>query len=525
MTYEATIDARRELTIRQHPARLGLALVLLLGALGFVLFTTLGSPLKDDTAWLLYVAQQWLAGRQLYVDLIEVNPPMIVWILALPVATAAALGVTAKVVAVPFFTACMLGSAGWCAKLLRGFGPLGTTPVTLFAVIGTVLLVLPGLEFGQREHLFAAAALPYLCIFARSLDGTHPRPVEETIAGILAGLGCAVKPQFLVAFALLEIVGRVHGLRLLRRMTLSVAVTMLVYIAAVLALHPAYFRSAIPLGLALYGFSDASWTQLLTSGRGALLGSVVAVMLWWIYRRKVSDSTLPLTLTVFAAGSILVWLLQEKSWFYHLLPATIFTTLVLAYWASALPRPGIGRCSALFIATSVIIGLSGIGLAAFSRWQDQIATTVGFRTPTEQKLEALIRSERAKSYIAFSQWIALGFPVVNATGVVWSLRFDSMWALEGEIWRRRIDGHLPREWPVHSWIVEDFLAGRPDLAVVDERGGIGYISTLSSLDAKFKDAWSQYRPIASFDGLRVFRRQPVEQSVSGGCCIAPNDQF
>jgi hypothetical protein len=26
--------------------------------------------------------------------------------------------------------------------------------------------------------------------------------------------------------------------------------------------------------------------------------------------------------------------------------------------------------------------------------------------------------------------------------------------------------------PVHSWVVEDFLAGRPDLAAVDEREGI-----------------------------------------------------
>jgi hypothetical protein len=523
--YEAAIDAPRGLAIRHRRARLGLALGLLLAALGFVLFTTLGSPLKDDIAWLLYVAQQWLAGRRLYVDLIEVNPPMIVWVLALPVATSAALGVTAKFTAVPFFAACMLGSAGWCAGLLRDSRPLGSAPLTLFAVVGTVLLVLPGLEFGQREHLLVAAALPYLCIFARSLDGTQPRPVDETIAGILAGLGCALKPQFLVAFALLEIVGRMRGLRLLRRMTVSAAVTVLVYLAAILLLYPTYFRSAIPLGLALYGASDASWLQLLTDGRGVLLGSAVAVMLWWIYRRKMSDSALPLTLTVFAAGSILVWLMEEKSWFYHRLPAAIFTTLGLVYWASVSFRPGIGRRSALFVTISVIVGLSGIGLAAFSRWQDQIATTVGFRLPTEQKLEELIRRERARSYIAFSQWIAVGFPVVNATGVVWSSRFDSMWALEGEVWRRRIDGHIPHDWPVHSWIIEDFLAGRPDLAVVDERGGADYIGTLSSFDPRFKNAWTEYRPIAAFDGLRVFRRQAVQPSTSSARYTAPNGEF
>ncbi|HYZ41257.1 MAG TPA: hypothetical protein VE687_11630, partial [Stellaceae bacterium] len=177
---EQTIDAPRELTLGHRRLLSGLALVPLLAALGFVLFTTLGSPLKDDIAWLLYVAQQWLSGRRLYVDLVEVNPPMIVWILALPAALSAALGVAVKLVAAPFFAACTLGSAGWCAKLLRGYGPLESATLPCFALVGTVLLVLPGPEFGQREHLLVAASLPYLCIFARGLDGGRPQPASET---------------------------------------------------------------------------------------------------------------------------------------------------------------------------------------------------------------------------------------------------------------------------------------------------------------------------------------------------------
>jgi hypothetical protein len=142
--YDQTIDPRRRLTLRHHCFRSGLTLVPLAAALGFVLFTTLRCPLKDDIAWLLYVAREWLSGRQLYVDLIEINPPMIVWIPALPSTLSAALGVAAKFVAVPFFATCMLGTAGWCAKLLRGYGLLGTAPLPLFVAVGTVLLALPG---------------------------------------------------------------------------------------------------------------------------------------------------------------------------------------------------------------------------------------------------------------------------------------------------------------------------------------------------------------------------------------------
>jgi len=443
---------------------------------------------------------------------------MIVWILSLPAALSGALGVAAKLVAVPFFAACMLGSAGWCAKLVRGYGPLGTVPLPLFTVVGTVLLTLPGPEFGQREHLLVAAALPYLCIFARSLDRAATRPVDETIAGILAGIGCALKPQFLLAFALLEIVGGMHGLKPLRRMIISAAVTVFVYIVALLLLYPAYFTSAIPLGLALYGASDVGWLQLLSDSRAVLLGDAAALLLWWTYRHKMSDSALPLTLAVFAAGAILVWLLEGKSWFYHRLPASILTALALLYWVAALPRPRVARRPAFFAAIFALVALLGIGLAAFSRWQDEIEIAIGSHLTTERRLEQLIRSERARSYVAFSQWIGLGFPVVNNTGVIWSSRFDSMWALVGEVWRRKFDGNVPREWPVHRWVVDDFLAGCPDLAVIDEREGIDYVETLSSFDTRFKSSWSEYRQVAAFDGLRVFRRQASRSSVAGLRC-------
>ena len=89
-----------------------------------------------------------------------------------------------------------------------------------------------------------------------------------------------------------------------------------------------------------------------------------------------------------------------------------------------------------------------------------------------------------------------------------------MWALVGEVWRCKTDSDAQRDWPVHSWVVADFLSGRPDLAVVDEREGIDYIGTLSGFDTRFKDAWFQYRQIAAFNGLRIFRRQASRLSAA-----------
>src|SRR3954447_10408074 len=101
-----------------RPVIAAVSMLLLLAVVVIVLFTMLRSPLKDDIAWLLYVARRWLAGRELYVDVVEVNPPLIVWISAIPIQLASALGIAAQYTAIPMFVAAVLGAAWWTASLL-----------------------------------------------------------------------------------------------------------------------------------------------------------------------------------------------------------------------------------------------------------------------------------------------------------------------------------------------------------------------------------------------------------------------
>ena len=139
--------------------------------MGIVLFLALRSPLKDDIAWLLYVARRWMAGRELYIDVVEVNPPLIIWISAIPLEIARWLDVDSQFVAMPVFVAGVLGCAWWTACLLRTRGGMFGDRMPVFAAIGSALLILPAADLGQREHLLVAAFLPYLVLFARSLDG------------------------------------------------------------------------------------------------------------------------------------------------------------------------------------------------------------------------------------------------------------------------------------------------------------------------------------------------------------------
>jgi hypothetical protein len=480
----------------------------LLATLATVLFAALRTPLKDDVAWLLYIAGRWLDGQRLYVDLIEVNPPLIVWISAMPEWLAEWSGLSGKQIALPFFAACVLCSAWISGLLLRRLAPLFENRLAVFSIAGTVLIGLAGPELGQREHLLTAAMLPYLCVLARSLDRVPTRMWTGVAVGMLAGLGCALKPRYGLVLGLLECLAFAWGLRPWRSMSISAGVTIAAYVAAVIVIYPAYVERAVPLAIALYGATDTPLTDMVWDNVPVMLGEAAVLLLYWTTRRQARESSLVLTLGVFAIGSTLVCFLDGKNWFYHRLPATVATVLALLIWAAGtLSRSPAERRREAVPLLLVAAACTVFGVAAVQRLKPQVELACAPGLSTEARVERLIRREGAKTYVAFSEWIALGFPVVNNTGVVWASRFDSMWALKGELWRTRFDPAASKEWPVSRWVARDFVAGCPDLVVVDTREELNYIAILSASDARFARAWSQYRQIAAFDGLRVYKHR------------------
>ena len=521
---------------RARPARLPegilaglIATSILATVTALILATAIRSPLKDDVAWLLYVARQWLGGQRLYEDLVEVNPPLIVWIYAIPAQIAMWLAAPPKLVAIPFFAAMLLALSWWSAVLLHGRAALFTYRLPVFATIGTVLMALPGIEFGQREHLLVAAALPYLCLYVRELDGEDENRLTGLLVGIAAGLGCALKPSYLLAIAAIEAVALLRGRRVLRAAPIAAFGTVGLYGAGVLIFCPEFLEKAVPLALALYGGTDTPCWQIVLQSSRLIFGQAVIVLLCWSSHTTLARSSpftrhLLLALTAFAVAATVVFVLQGKNWFYHRLPATAATVLAMLLWMAAMmPRHPIAALRNLTRAhwrqlapVPLVLGaLVLFGIADYDRLRPWVEAAVEPAQSTEVKLERLIRREKAKTYIAFSEWIALGFPVVNNTGVTWASRFDSMWALKGEIWRAKQDGSAPKEWPIRRWVALDFVANCPDIAVVDTREGTNYVSLLAASEKNFAIAWSRYHQIAAFDGLRVLKRD------AAGCTPPP----
>lgn len=478
-------------------------------AVGVVLFALLRAPMKDDLAWLLWVARQWLRGEELYVDIVEVNPPLIVWINALPVMLADLLGLNAKQVALPLFAGAALVSAWSTARLLQGTGPVFARPAPVFAAIACVLLITPGVEFGQREHLLVMAVLPHLAALIRGMEGLPVARGAALGGGLLAGIGCALKPRYLLCIVMVELAGWLHRGFRLRLAPLMAFTAAGLYALAIVLLYPAFVERAVPLALTLYGGTDTALGPLVLESWRLLLGLLACVLLTWRTPRGSAAAGVMLVLTAFAAAATVAMFLDGKNWFYHRIPALIAVTFALLFWCAdaVLQRRDPDRWrGALMAAALVPLVLFSTNIS--SRFYERLVLAVEPDLTTEVRLEKLIKKEKVRSYVAFSEWIGLGFPVVNNTDVTWASRFDSMWALRGELWRAHRDGTPPEEWPIGRWVVQDFMEGCPDLVVVDRRGeSLNYPAVLSQANPGFAAVWARYQQIAVVDGLQVYRRQ------------------
>ena len=319
-------------------------------------------------------------------------------------------------------------------------------------------------------------ARPRQAIFGRSLLAFWP------------ALGCALKPWYGGIFCVLECLAFAQGCRPWRPVPFAAAATLVFYAGLVAITCPAYLGRAVPMALALYGATDVPFLTLVSDSMLLLCGQVVLMTLLWLRWRRPTNHNLLLILTISAVTSTAVCFMDGKNWYYHRLPAMIMTVLALLLWSATefLDQ----REQRRFPLVAALIALVVFGVSSVQRLEPEVTDALELKQTAVGRLEQILRAEHARTYIAFSEWIALGFPVVNETGVTWASRFDSMWALKGEVWRAQFDPAADKQWPIARWVAHDFIAGCPDVAVVDTRETTQYIKVLSAADPAFAAVWS-----------------------------------
>ncbi|MDE2385746.1 MAG: hypothetical protein KGO53_14110, partial [Alphaproteobacteria bacterium] len=297
------------------PARMtGLAIAGILLLFAAQLALRFSSSLIHDSAWYLYVAQGLLQGKKLYVDFVEVNPPLGMW-LALPAAWA---GQVTGASAVGWFYALLFAATAAVLGLSWRYLEQGEHQPLLLVAIAAVLLFAPGDNFGQREHFMLLMVLPWVLLRLQA------RPIarwwERALVGAVAALGIALKPHAVFVPLFVEAVllwQRRNWRRLFDVENLAALAAVVVYAAVIALSASVFFSEIIALGraayLPYYGFPES---LVLLDAKWAVI--FMALALFGIRNKAVQ------VLWAAAAGFLVAYALQNKGFTYHILPATSF---------------------------------------------------------------------------------------------------------------------------------------------------------------------------------------------------------
>ncbi len=300
------------------------ALILTAASIAFAWWYQSTTYLNPDIGWLLHLARSSMDGAVLYRDLIEINPPLIVWLLypvvcfsqmtgmPLDVATRLAVGLLA------------LGMTLWSIALVEPKMRWPALPLLTF-----VALVVPSGAFGQREHLLTLFLWPSLALVVRRARGDTVAAWMALAIGATAATGVALKPHFaLIWVGTAAYLAARLGLRRFLQLpeTITVLVAAPIYLLAITLATPDYWTVVHSFGpLYLNYLANPRWIFLL---QAKFLAALLCTGLWLLGRGRLEERVLQDVLGIAVVGAVLGVVAQGKMFHYHYLPATSLTVLL-----------------------------------------------------------------------------------------------------------------------------------------------------------------------------------------------------
>nr|WP_270934044.1 hypothetical protein [Roseomonas sp. MO-31] len=486
------------------------------------LLMVLAPPLNHDVAAILNFAERWVGGERLYRDLIDVNPPLVFVLTAVP----ALLAKWTPLSGVQALLLCVLGCcvAAWrmTLRLRQGRAEGAVERAVLDALVPLAILV-PAYDVGQREHLMALFAIPYAFLAARRIEGLPtPRGLAWTVT-LAAALGFALKPHFLAVPLLVE------ALVLLRRgpaalrdpLPWGMAALWLAYLGSIPLLLPAYFDFVVPLVMGFYigtgGFG--LFDVLLGEKLGAALALLLVLVPFAV--RRAAGTPAQALLAVAVGGFLSAWV-QHKGWTYHVVPmamaSTLLTGILAARWLDATLPSGRAEAAAPGIAVAAAVAVAMLHLRGESPWRQ-----IWYATLRDGQLAATLRREVAgERLLVLSPDIYPVYPALNYARARSTLRTMNLWLLVGAYpdcpegaprYRETWEMSRP-EFLVYRTVAEDFARAPPAGVLVAKSPGIPRCGAEDfdpiayfARHPAFEGTWRRYTRIVHMDNYLLYLRE------------------
>jgi len=471
-------------------------------------------PLNQDVAGVLQFSQRWLAGEHLYVDLIDVNPPLIFVLNLLPAAVAAVTPLDAVVA----LQVCLLAYGGlcwWLAHRARDRAAEGSVERALLDALPALFLFAAGYDFGQREHLMAMAALPYALVAARRARGEVPR--GRLAVALLAGVAFALKPHFIGVPALVELYVLTQRRRLDDPVPWLIGGIFAVYLASLPLLFPAYLQTVLPLAWNLYReLGGATAWQVLTTQRMGTATALLLPLLWVTWRRRAAapSAHLPMILALMAIAALVAAVAQHKGWSYHILPLQMFASAL----GLALAAQWLDRSAILLNAPRTASALAGLfALYALANgeapWRE-----LAYPHGEVASLETLLQRVSGQRVLALSPDVYPIYPALNYLDEASTLPAMSTWVLQasyatclpGGRHYRDVAEMQPAERSLYREVIEDFVQAPPAAVLVDSVTGIPWCNGPFDFvdyfrrDPRFAQVWSRFHMAGEGGRFRLY---------------------
>jgi hypothetical protein len=414
----------------------------------------LAIPLPSDVSWLISVNSRLLDGRHLYAEILETNPPMAVWLYALPAALERLTGIAAESWTI------LETIAGALLALWLGACIVGTETLRLpLAVSAGVLLLLPVDSFAQREHFVLFGLLPWLALAWRRYESQPFQRWAPVVAAAGLALALAIKPHFalvVLAVALL-VCSRRRDWRLLFALEHWIAGGLLVlYGLVVVIAYPAFIDNILPAASLLYVPLRMAADLLLLEPHALLIYFVLLASV--LYRRQIGGG-LPVVLVAIAACFV-VYVIQGKGWSYHLLPGTALAALAFLELALRAPAPRwhIAVPAGFLVVLAVPPTLLVFGALA-----------------RPEPLLALARYGRGQTLLFITSDIGLGNPVSRQLGDTIVNSSPMLWRATGALALQHtaraadasmLDGYMQQD---YALLAHD-LSSAPDTVLAETEG-------------------------------------------------------
>jgi len=486
-------------------------------------------PINHDVAAILDVSARWVNGERLYVEVIDENLPLTFVVHALPVLTSKILPGDPSFWFTAWVVAGIFASFWACRRLVKlvPSADHALTEALLPPVLLFLFTVLPNEHFGQREHILFVACAPYMIASMARAEGVKLGRASSIAIGLVAGVALAMKPHYLAIPAALEfylLIRRGWRATLVDLIPWAIGLIAVAHFVSMYTIFREYGEVVMPLAVEAYApFGDAGWRGVLSSN---VLGpTLIALVIFGLIAVIFTKTVAARVLVVFGIGAAISAIAQAKGWPYHVLPALSAAILLAALTVSQtvdryLPISRSGHHLPVAVISATLMVLLYFQAALYTPpfyKQRQFEESIGGR------LQHIIEQNAPhRTIMALSPGIYPLWPMINYIGGRMTMRFLTMWVLQGvyatcddfPALYNPPDTMGDSEKLVFDEVSEDFAREQPDLLIVDRIAGIprcqgkefDYLEYFMQ-NRIFADAFEGYEHLMDFDRYQIYRRK------------------